>query len=138
MPKNDISTLFITDDDADDRGFLAGILQKRGFNGKVEQLANGAALLERLDVITLDGSEIIVLDLNMPVKNGFETLEALKADVRFANLPVIVFSATSRKEDEVVCMKMGCTAFLQKPLTYSGYERVVDAIVSGKGMPPTS
>ncbi len=138
MPKNEISTLFITDDDADDRDFLAGILHKRGFKGKVEQLPNGAALIERLETITPDGSEIIVLDLNMPIKNGFETLEALKSDRRFAHLPVIIFSATSRMEDEVLCLRMGCSKFLQKPLTYSGYEKIVDAIVSGSAIGPSS
>jgi CheY-like chemotaxis protein len=70
-----------------------------------------------------------VLDLNMPVMNGFETLAELKANVRFKNIPVVILTSSSRKADEVTCQDLGSNHFFTKPSNVSDYRELSEFVV---------
>jgi chemotaxis family two-component system response regulator Rcp1 len=59
--------------------------------------------------------DAILLDLNLPNKNGFEVLQEMREFNIFGQIPIIVVSGTSNVRDECNSLKMGATAFLQKP-----------------------
>jgi len=117
-------TLFITDDDFDDREFLSKSLIENGFYGNIENLQNGAELLQRLQTTPPKANDILILDLNMPIVDGYDVLKIIKTDSELKNLCVIVLSATSKIDDEAFCLSLGCNSFLSKPLSYSGYQAV--------------
>jgi CheY-like chemotaxis protein len=113
--------IFITDDDPDDREFIINALERDGFHGKLVEFENGQVLSNYLHKYPDNLPDLILLDLNMPVKNGFDTLRELKTDTNFNQIPVIVISASTKKEDEQFCFQAGCDHFLSKPLDMEGY-----------------
>ena len=116
--------IFITDDDPDDREFIINALQRNGFIGRLVEFENGEYLSEYLYKHSDNLPDLILLDLNMPVKNGFDTLREIKNDPKFSNIPVVVLSASTRKEDEQICFQTGCKHFLSKPLDMAGYSSI--------------
>lgn len=84
-------------------------LTKAGFEVKIAR--DGQEALDSLQTFIPD---IILLDLVMPVKDGFATLEAIKADEKFKMIPVIVASNLGQKEDSDRAFKLGARGFIIK------------------------
>ena len=80
----------------------------------VTTAANG---VEALKYLTQDVPDIILLDLMMPVMDGFKVLQAAKADARLQNVPVIIFSAKGATEEIEQAIKLGATDYLIKSTT---------------------
>jgi len=68
---------------------------------------------------------LVLLDINMPKKNGFEVLEAIKADPRLRTLPVIMLTTSDREEDVVRSYNDGASSYIRKPMTLERFARVV-------------
>ena len=81
----------------------------------IDVAENGAEALQRLAVCDYD---VVLLDLEMPVLNGFDTLERLRADPRTRDLAVIV--QTGREDVEAIdkAFRLGATSFVTKPLNW--------------------
>jgi len=60
--------------------------------------------------------DLILMDLNMPVKNGLEGLKRLKAEAQTAAIPVVMISTRSEKDAVALCHSLGCAGFLTKPI----------------------
>jgi CheY-like chemotaxis protein len=72
---------------------------------------------------------LIVLDLNMPIMNGKEVLQWLKANDDYKNLPIMVFTTSSREDDVKLCQKHGCT-FFRKPTLYRDLLHVAQTMLN--------
>jgi CheY-like chemotaxis protein len=68
---------------------------------------------------------LVLLDINMPKKNGFEVLEAIKADPRLRTLPVIMLTTSDREEDVVRSYNDGASSYIRKPITLEQFARVI-------------
>ena len=101
------STILVVEDDCDLRELLAEILARAGYS--VVQAANGKEALECL--CGVERPRLILLDLSMPVMNGWQFHEALKANERLADIPVLVVSA--RRDGET--LPVASERFLRKP-----------------------
>jgi CheY-like chemotaxis protein len=101
-------TVFIVEDDLDTREMLARFLELEGF--VVESAENGKLALERLG----GGARacVIVLDLMMPVMDGWQFREAQIQNEQLAKIPVIVVSAAGRERIE----RISADAYLSKPV----------------------
>ena len=64
---------------------------------------------------------IVLMDINMPRLNGFETLEAIKADPALRSLPVIMLTVSSRDEDIIKSYRRGACTYVRKPLEFSEF-----------------
>jgi len=73
--------------------------------------------------------DLILLDLNMPKKDGFEVLQEMKQDEELKSIPVIVFTTSDRSEDVVNCYKIGASTFITKPTRLDELASTVDNIV---------
>lgn len=103
--------VLIVEDDADLREMMAQLLSLEGFNSVA--VANGSEALEYLH----DGHErpeVILLDLMMPVMDGWEFRRKQQADPEFADVPVIILSAL----DQSRALDVNAQAFLKKPLDF--------------------
>lgn len=88
---------------------LCRAFQRDGF--EVIQAANGEEGLHK----AVEGApDLIVLDIGLPKKDGFEVLAALKADPALAPIPVMMLSRLSTKEDVEQCFALGCVEYLIK------------------------
>ena len=73
--------------------------------------------------------DLIILDLMMPVMDGFSVLDALGGNERTASIPVMVLSARSDDETQLRCHKFGVETFLQKPFESEDLIRTVENLV---------
>lgn len=68
---------------------------------------------------------LVLLDINMPKKNGFEVLEAMKADPHLRSLPVIMLTTSDREEDIARSFADGACSYVRKPMSLDQFARAV-------------
>ena len=118
--------VYIVDDDTDDVELLQEALVRNSYKGPVRTALNGVQLMRDLsDSSAQRLPDVIVLDLNMPLKNGFQVLEEIKEHPSLHAVPVIVLTASTNKSDEIKCFELGCKFFFQKPHTMPDYSPIV-------------
>jgi adenylate cyclase len=105
------ATIMCIDDSATNRMILEEMVTELGH--AYVSAVNGK---EGLDKILQKMPDILLLDLMMPIMNGYQVLEALKADPKTRNLPVIVISAVDEMDSVLQCIKNGAEDYLPKPL----------------------
>ena len=122
--------IVIVDDDSDDRGLIKDAFLENSPERKFVLLENGDSLLEFLKSIA-DGEfpALILLDLNMPGKDGREALKEIKKDSRMHHIPVVVFSTSSLDKDRIISYELGANCFLTKPSSYQEMIYLTDAII---------
>lgn len=114
--------LVIADDDEDDFGFLSDALNEIHSSLKIQHVINGEHLLTYLSNLHTEKKSLpllILLDINMPVKDGMEALKELKDSSLFASIPVIMYSTSSDREQERQSYGMGAQAFVTKASNFS-------------------
>jgi CheY-like chemotaxis protein len=104
--------ILIVDDDLRNVFALSGLLRKRGLEVIVAD--NGQMALERL--AEQPGIDAVLMDIMMPVMDGFEAMRRIRADARFRDLPVIAVTAKAMAEDRRRCMEAGASDYLSKPI----------------------
>lgn len=118
----------LVDDDKDDLELLQEMLTKSSYQGQSRQFYNGQELLDFLRSAD-DQPGVITLDINMPVKNGFETLAEIKSDPTLKEIPVIMLSASSSRMDESKCRELGCDLYIRKPSSIQAYDEIIRAML---------
>ncbi|MCF0238424.1 MAG: EAL domain-containing protein, partial [Sphaerochaetaceae bacterium] len=106
-----LRTILIIEDNELNREMLSAILEEE-YN--VLQAENGA---EGLEILQREGNNIslILLDIQMPVMNGYEFLEAVVKDGSLSDIPIIVTTAGDTDEEQIKCLSMGASDFVIKP-----------------------
>lgn len=102
--------ILVVDDNDNNRILLVRRLERQGF--QVAQAENGRVAL---DMISHEAFDLVLLDIMMPVMNGYEVLEQLKLDGTLFQLPVIMISALEEIGSVVRCIEMGAEDYLPKP-----------------------
>ena len=122
--------IVIVDDDSDDRGLIKDAFLENSPDRKFILLENGDLLLDFLKS-THEGDfpALILLDLNMPGKDGREALKEIKKDSRMHHIPVVVFSTSSLDKDRIISYELGANCFLTKPSSYKEMIYLTDAII---------
>lgn len=130
MNINENIKILLTDDDEDDRDFFAEAVEDLDLNHPVEFCKNGIELLDRLGDTTLGIPDIIFLDLNMPILSGFETLQQIREDVRFKDVPVIAIYSTSATTDGINnTFGLGANAYIIKPIAFSDLKKLLKKVI---------
>jgi CheY-like chemotaxis protein len=116
----DRTSIFIVDDDKEDQAILGDYFNEVGIAAKVLYFENGEMAINFLDAIHDDEHlpRLIVLDLNMPILNGTQTLLYLKREPRYKKIPVIIFSTAENENERRKCLSYGAVDYLVKPMTY--------------------
>lgn len=120
--------IVIVENDEDERFFM-----KQGFEGSdvfelVGQLTNGDDLLEWLETHRTALPDVILSDLNMPGKNGYDILDYVKANPAYSKVPVIVTSCSTLNSTINRCIAKGAADFVPKPDTLLEYEPFVQSL----------
>ena len=103
--------ILIVDDNDDNRYVLSRYLKREGFTNLVTA-ENGKIALDKLREADFD---LVLLDLQMPVMDGFETLRGIKSDDKLRHIPVVMISAAEEIENITQCIEMGAEGYLPKP-----------------------
>lgn len=105
------SRILVVDDDLRNREFLQELLETRGY--RVEAVEDGPTALWS---IRQDPPHVVILDVMMPGMTGFEVCRKLKADPELANVPVLMVTALSGRDDRIQGIEAGADDFLNKPV----------------------
>jgi CheY-like chemotaxis protein len=112
--------ILIVDDDADDREIIRDAFMSSINEQEYVFIENGDKLLEFLEhTKEAEPPSLIMLDLNMPGKDGRETLKEIKTDSRFHHIPTIVFTTSSSMRDKQMVYDLGANCFITKPDTFN-------------------
>lgn len=124
------SLIYLVDDDEDDRFFAKLTFQQHFSESKLVLFENGEELLNHIRRGAFDSlPDLVLLDLNMPRINGFDTLQAIKQHQDWKEVPVAILTTSSEPIDKARSEKLGACAFLTKPATY---EMLADTIMQGR------
>jgi DNA-binding response OmpR family regulator len=84
---------------------------------------------EGLTKAQLGRPDVIILDLMLPKKSGFEVCSALKHDPRFRQIPIIIFTGKGQGTDETLCRELGADAYLSKPHNAKALIEQIEALL---------
>jgi len=125
--------VLIADDDKDDRYFLDLAFKEAGLGHSVHFVSDGEELIEHLNNTHSSRNtggipDLILLDLNMPKKDGREALKEIKSDFRFHHLNVVIFSTTISDQDRAYTSMLGASGHIIKPFDFSELVRTIRVV----------
>lgn len=92
---------------------LSFLLARDGFD--VSSVPDGELALARMR--SVDPPDLLILDVMLPRRNGFDVLKALKADERLKHVPVVMLTAKAQAQDRALAESLGATAYITKPFS---------------------
>jgi diguanylate cyclase (GGDEF)-like protein/PAS domain S-box-containing protein len=116
--------ILVVDDNADMRAYIFRLLREAGY--AVTGAADGAAALM---VCKAERPDLVLADVMMPVMNGFELLERLRADRQTSDLPIILLSARATEEFRIEGVRSGADDYVMKPFHASELTARVEAVL---------
>jgi len=117
VPKDKILHVLLVDDDSTDRELFIDAINLVGKKYSVSEAANGSEAMAYLQT-TGKLPDLIILDLNMPVKDGRETLKEIKGHETLKRIPVCIMSTSSAHFDILNAYEAGANLFLVKPFDF--------------------
>ncbi len=121
-------TILMADDDDEDRELTRDALQDSRLANEMRFVVDGQDLMDYLrregryadPQVDAPRPGIILLDLNMPRKDGREALAEIKADESLRRIPVVVLTTSKDEEDVLSTYDLGVNSFITKPVTFAG------------------
>jgi CheY-like chemotaxis protein len=121
-------TILLADDDEEDRELTRDALQSSRLANEMHFVVDGQDLMDYLQrtgrysdpEVEAPRPGIILLDLNMPKKDGREALAEIKADESLRRIPVVVLTTSKDEEDVLRTYDLGASSFITKPVTFAG------------------
>jgi CheY-like chemotaxis protein len=118
-------TILYADDDAEDRMLVKDAWAENRLANELHFVEDGEELMDYLrrrgkyaNLADLPLPGMILLDLNMPRKDGREALQEIKADPRLRSIPVVVLTTSKAEEDILRAYDLGVNSFILKPVTF--------------------
>ena len=125
--------ILLIEDDGDDIDLLRDAFDMNNIDCTIEVVSEGDRALPYLaDAHILP--DVIVMDLNLPKVHGREIMSLIKSDPRLAEIPLVVLTTSSSKDDMKFADAMGAHRFIIKPNTIEGFTNTVRSIVSAADM----
>jgi CheY-like chemotaxis protein len=125
-------TILMADDDEDDWLLVKDAFCENHLLNDLRFVADGQELMDYLhhrnsysDPSAAPCPGLILLDLNMPRKDGREALREIKADPRLRRIPVVVLTTSEAEKDILRSYDLGASSFISKPVTFQGLVQVV-------------
>ena len=130
-------TILLADDDPEDRMLARDALEESRVANKLDMVVDGEELMDYLNrrgsFESLQGTPLpglILLDLNMPRKDGREALREIKGDPNLRRIPVVVLTTSRAEEDIYRTYDLGVNSFITKPVTFEGLVDVIKVLSS--------
>jgi CheY-like chemotaxis protein len=121
-----MKTILVAEDRDASRELARTLLEHSGY--AVLEASNGG---EAIDIARASLPDLVLCDLQMPVKNGFEVLHELREDERFKSTPIVALTASAMMGDKDKALMEGFTAYLTKPLSLSAIRRELARLLDG-------
>jgi two-component system, cell cycle response regulator DivK len=119
MPK-----ILIAEDDQMNRDMLSQRMRWEGY--QVVTAENGAQAVE---LASLEHPDVILMDMGMPVLNGWQATHRIKTSRDTSTIPIIALTAYARSEDRMKCLNMGCDEYESKPVDFARLQMKIQALL---------
>lgn len=129
-PKKNYAVLW-ADDDLDDLLIMRETLERLDAKHHVVEAHNGQEVLEYLRTQHHPSGYpcLIILDINMPVLDGRDTLTAIRHEAKYNTIPVVMFTTSNSERDRSFCQSLGARLYT-KPTRLAEYEQIITALLS--------
>ena len=134
---NKVIIILIADDDPDDRVLVQEAFEENNLHNHLLYVKDGEELLEYLGhrgkYATANEAprpDLILLDLNMPRKDGREALKEIKADPELRQIPVVVLTTSRVQEDIYHTYDLGGSSYITKPTSFEALVEVIQSLSS--------
>jgi CheY-like chemotaxis protein len=129
------ATIVLVEDDPGHQRLVEINLRRANVTNPIVILKNGQEALRYLfESLSRDQYQtepmVILLDLNMPIVDGYQVLERIKTDAQARCIPVIVLTTVDDSQSVVRCYELGCNLFLSKPVDYQQFSKVIQRLGS--------
>ena len=134
MTQNDSVTLLLVEDDVGHARLIEKNLQRSHVSNKIIVLDNGQKALDFLfrDGI-YEGTEalgplLVLLDLDLPLVDGYQVLKRMKEDEQTKHIPVIILTAADDPQTEAECYSLGANVFITKPVDSKNFSEAISKL----------
>jgi len=127
-------SILVVEDDPGHARLIEKNLERSGITNSITTVSDGQ---QALDFLFSEGSFstqdapihlLVLLDLNMPVVDGYQVLERMKADERTRRIPVIVLTTTDDPREVARCYELGCSVYITKPVDYEKFSQAIERL----------
>jgi chemotaxis family two-component system response regulator PixH len=119
-----MGTVLVVEDSVTDMQILIRCLQQGGINVLIAQTGE-----EAITTIIQQKPDVVILDVVLPGRSGFEVCRQLKAEASTSNIPVVICSTKGSEMDRFWGMKQGADAYLAKPIDQDELVRTVKQLI---------
>lgn len=132
-----IRTILLADDDEDDRDFFSAALKDVSGQTSLLLAENG---LQAMNILDGAQPDLVFLDLNMPLKNGFECLREIKKRQQWQHIPVIIFSTSLQPGTVNDTFAHGASLYMVKPNSFPDLKCLIEKVlaINWQAMPAPS
>lgn len=128
--QHDYIHIILADDDEDDRLFFVDAFEELKINTKVKTLNDGVELINYLNQDDVQLPNVLFLDLNMPRKNGLECLEEIKANSKFDDIAIAIYSTSASEDDIENTFVQGANIYIKKPDDFGTLKKILSEVVT--------
>ncbi len=134
LPKPQEVAILLVEDDAGHARLIEKNLRRSGITNQLVTVGDGQQALDYLygDGEYADASPasplLVLLDLNLPVLDGYQVLKRMKADKRTKRIPVIILTTTDDTREVSRCYDLGCNVYITKPVDYQEFSDAIRKI----------
>jgi len=116
--------ILVVEDNATNLYLVRFILQKAGY--EVVEAVNGEQGVQK--AIT-EMPDLILMDMQLPVMNGYEATAQIKADEKIRHIPVFALTAYAMQGDQEKSLQAGCDAYLKKPIDHENFVEIIEKLM---------
>jgi CheY-like chemotaxis protein len=133
MPNQEVTILLVEDDPGHAR-LIQKNLRRSNINNEIVALTDGQ---QAVDYLFAQGQYagqkrpsplLVLLDLNMPVLDGYQVLERMKASEQTKRIPVVILTTTDDAREVERCYNLGCNVYITKPVDYEQFAEAIRKI----------
>ena len=117
--------ILLIEDDPGHARLIERNLRRAGIKNTITVIDNGQSAVDYLqgysETQEMEDSLMVLLDLNLPVLDGYQVLKMIKSSERTRKIPVIVLTTTDLPQEVARCYELGCNIFVTKPVQYDDF-----------------
>lgn len=127
MAVNQSVTILLVEDDPGHARLIEKNLRRSGVSNKIIHLDNGQKAVDFLFCLGDYANDphpvplLVLLDINMPILDGLQVLQLIKADERTKRIPVVMLTTTDTPHEISRCYELGCNVYVTKPVEYEQF-----------------
>jgi len=131
MPNLQLVTILLVEDDSGHARLIEKNLRRANLGNDLIVVSDGAQALDFVfrqgDFVHRDHTEalLILLDLNLPVLDGYQVLERLKSDEQTKKIPIVILTTTDDPREVSRCYELGCNVYVTKPVEYTEFSEAI-------------